>query len=68
MRAEYVVHVSCFSAAPLPDSALFGELVPIYSRINFAVRAYMRVSLRAVSVYLCTILTTGGIAPHYHIS
>jgi hypothetical protein len=68
MRAEFGVRVSCFSAAPLPDSALFGELVPIYAPINVQVHAYMRVSLRAVAVYFCTILTTAGIAPHFHIS
>jgi len=68
MRAEYGVRVSCFSALHLPDSAVFGELAPIYARINVEVHAYMRVSLHAVSVYFCTILTTVGIAPHFHIS
>jgi hypothetical protein len=68
MRAEYGVRVVCFSATPLPDIALFGELVPIYARINVEVHAYMHVGLRAVSVYFCTILTTVGIAPHFHIS
>jgi len=56
MRAEYGVRVSCVPTAPLPDSALFGELAQIYARINIEVHAYMRVSLRAVSVYFCTIL------------
>jgi hypothetical protein len=68
MRAEYEVRVPCFSAAPLPDSAPFGELAQIYARINVEVHAYMRVSLRAMSVYFCKILTTVGIAPHFHIS
>ena len=68
MRAEYGVRASCFSAAPLPDIALFGELVPIYARTNVEVHAYVRVSLLAVSVYFCTILTTAGIRPHFHIS
>jgi len=57
MRAEYVVRVSCFFAAPFTDSGLVGELVPIYARISVEVHTCMRASLRAVSVYFCTILT-----------
>jgi hypothetical protein len=68
MRTEYGVRVLCFSAAPLPDIALYGELVPLYARINVEVHAYMHVGLRASSVYFCTILTTVGIATHFHIS
>jgi len=56
MFAEYVVRVSCFFAAPLPDSALFGELVPIYARISVKVHTCMRARLRAVSFFFGTIL------------
>ena len=48
MRTEYGVRVSCFSAASLPVDAVFGELAPIFARINIEVHAYMSVSLHAL--------------------
>jgi len=68
MFAEYVVRVSCFFAAPLPDSALFGELVPIYARISVKVHTCMRARLRAVSFFFWYDFNTVGTAPLFHIS